>query len=94
MFLTLKIKFKNGISVETTLNHLFYLKDTGYVEAWKLEKNNKIFSINKYEEIEEIYEKEYFVKDIYNFSVERNNNYYISELDLLVHNEGESCAEI
>lgn len=91
---TLKIKFKNGISVETTLNHLFYLKDTGYVEAWKLEKNNKIFSINKYEEIEEIYEKEYFVKDIYNFSVERNNNYYISELDLLVHNEGESCAEI
>jgi intein C-terminal splicing region domain protein len=91
---TLEIKFKNGISVETTLNHLFYLKDTGYVEAWKLEKNNKIFSINKYEEIEEIYEKEYFVKDIYNFSVKRNNNYYISELDLLVHNEGESCAEI
>lgn len=93
MFLTLEIKFKNGISVETTLNHLFYLKDTGYVEAWKLEKNNKIFSINKYEEIEEIYEKEYFVKDIYNFSVERNNNYYISELDLLVHNKGESCAD-
>ena len=90
---TLEIKFKNGISVETTLNHLFYLKDTGYVEAWKLEKNNKIFSINKYEEIEEIYEKEYFVKDIYNFSVERNNNYYISELDLLVHNKGESCAD-
>ena len=90
---TLEIKFKNGISVETTLNHLFYLKDTGYVEAWKLEKNNKIFSINKYEEIEEIYEKEYFVKDIYNFSVERNNNYYISELDLLVHNKGETCAD-
>ena len=33
--------------METTLNHLFYLKDIGYVEAWKLEKNNKIYYYEK-----------------------------------------------
>jgi SNF2 family DNA or RNA helicase/intein/homing endonuclease len=42
-----KIKFNNGLFIECTENHKFYVKDKGYVRANKLTKNDDLFMLSK-----------------------------------------------
>jgi intein/homing endonuclease len=42
-----KIKFSNGLFIECTENHKFYVKDKGYVRANRLTKNDDLFMLSK-----------------------------------------------
>ena len=84
----IKIEIENNVIIETTVEHPFYVKDIGWVEAGKLKEGDKLFSRELGDtEIAAVREDIYLDRDVYNLQLEGNHNFFVSELGLLVHNE-------
>lgn len=90
----IKIEIENNVIIETTVEHPFYVKDIGWVEAGKLKEGDKLFSKELGDtEIAAVWEDIYLDRDVYNLQLEGNHNFFVSELGLLVHNDT-ACAEM
>ncbi|ACZ07319.1 intein N-terminal splicing region [Sebaldella termitidis] len=90
----IKIEIENNVIIETTVEHPFYVKDIGWVEAGKLKEGDKLFSRELGDtEIAAVREDIYLDRDVYNLQLEGNHNFFVSELELLVHNDT-ACAEL
>lgn len=73
--------------VKCTPKHRFYVAGKGWIEAGKLNIGDKVFSKDNSENyIVKNIEYTNEVLDIYNLSVEKNHNYFITKYNLLVHN--------
>ncbi|MBE7412647.1 MAG: hypothetical protein HS129_11415 [Leptospiraceae bacterium] len=81
------IQYKNGTTVETTWSHRFYVKDKGWVEAKDLQPG--FLSHTAFGEMGEIKNvtKEDRNERVYNFMVEKDNTYFVTENQILVHND-------
>ena len=89
------IVFQNNVKVQTTLNHEFYVKGKGFIEARDLEIGDAILNDSiTGEKILEIEDKRYFERKVLDLKVEKNHNYFVSNIGLLVHNNSKTCAEI
>lgn len=90
---TLKLIFENETEIETTFTHEFMTEFGEWIEAKELEVGEKVYTMTG--EVKELKAKEiiqnYKAKIMYDLEIEENHNYYVSEDDILVHNE--SCAE-
>lgn len=85
---TRSIKFNNNVEIEATLNHPFYIVNKGFFKAKELKENDEILSSSdKVARILSLQNNYYFKKDVYNLYVEDNHNYFVSELEVLVHNK-------
>ena len=82
--------FVNGEIIETTDVHPFYVKNRGYVAAEDLVAGDILVDIEGNEVVVEKVEVSVSETEIpvYNFGVEDNHNYYVSENSVLVHNAG------
>ena len=78
----------NGENIDTTENHPFYVEGKGWVAAGDLVIGDKLRSQNgDIKVVEDIsVEKLDEPITIYNLEVEDNNNYYVSNNEVLVHN--------
>lgn len=78
----------DGKIVEMSPKHQVYIIDKGWVRAYDLKVGDKMLkSDNTIIEIENIEYKVYDkVIPTYNLTVEDNNNFYVSEIQVLVHN--------
>ena len=78
----------NGKTIEVTSEHPFYTKNRGWVAASDLTNVDLLEdSEGNTIVIDELRTKELDSEAIvYNFEVDVNHNYYVSELSLLVHN--------
>jgi hypothetical protein len=84
----ISIKINKDVIIETTENHPFYVKNTGWVEAKQLREGDKLLNYNEeYLEIQELKETYYFGKVVYNLQLDENHNFFVSDLWILVHNE-------
>jgi hypothetical protein len=83
----LELKFDNGVEIHCTENHEFYI-DSKWVMAKDIELGNSIGSGLKLISKKIIN----FDNTVYDFQVEGNHNYYVSEGDVLVHNSGKGFA--
>ena len=88
---TLKLKFKENVEIETTFNHEFMTSDGEWITAEELELETKVCTITGERislEAKEIV-RNVNPKIMYDLEIKGNHNYFVSERDLLVHNE--SC---
>ena len=70
------------------------MKNIGWVEAGKLKEGDKLFSKELGDtEIAAVQEDIYLDREVYNLQLEGNHNFFVSELELLVHNDT-ACAEM
>ena len=78
----------DGKIVEMSPKHQVYIIDKGWVRAYDLKAGDKMLkSDNTIIEIENVEYKVYDeVIPTYNLTVEGNNNFYVSEIQVLVHN--------
>ena len=91
---TITIQFENEIEVETTPNHKFFVINREFIEARNLEIGDIVLNNNSLgKKITNIKYNYYFEKDVYNLFVEDNNNYFVSEFGVLVHNNSLYCSE-
>lgn len=74
--------------INTTETHLFYVKGKGWIEAIDLEEGDQLSLLDGTTACVEKVEKEYLDEPVkvYNFTVQDWHNYYVSKLDVLVHN--------
>ena len=73
-----------------TPKHELYIIDKGWVRAYNVKEGDKLYSSdNKLLEIEKITYKKYDnpIKT-YNLTVEGNSNYFVTDIQVLVHNAG------
>lgn len=90
----IKIEMKNNVIIETTVEHPFYVKNAGWVEAGKLKEGDILFSKELGDiEVSSVQEDIYLDRDVYNLELEGNHNFFVSDLGLLVHNDT-PCAEV
>ncbi|WP_304176828.1 polymorphic toxin-type HINT domain-containing protein [Leptotrichia trevisanii] len=89
----IKIETENQI-IETSLEHPFYIKEKGWVEAKDLQQDDILITLNHEEKIKNISRDYYFEKDVYNLEIEGSHTFYITEDDILTHNKGKCWAEI
>ena len=79
----------NGKILDVTSNHRFYVKtENGYdwIAAKDLKQGNLVMDKdNNYYSIDNIVSKE-ITQTVYNLGVEDNHNYYVTDLNILVHN--------
>ncbi|MDS0527709.1 polymorphic toxin-type HINT domain-containing protein [Clostridium sp. SHJSY1] len=79
-----------GKEIITTPGHLFYTSESIWIIARELKPGDEIISsdgqVRKVISIKEALLEE--TERIYNLSVEGYNTYYVSEIGLLVHNDG------
>lgn len=78
----------NGKVISTTVDHPFYVKDIGFVDAGNLQTRDKLVdSDGKIWRIEKI-EHEITTEPttVYNFQVEDYHTYHVGEMGVLVHN--------
>lgn len=83
---------QTGDTITTTRTHMFYTRNKGYVPANNLEAGDILFQPAG--ELLKVSDIEYVPEDIdkifvYNFEVEQNQNYFVGEDGVLVHN---SCV--
>ncbi|WXR62839.1 polymorphic toxin-type HINT domain-containing protein [Peptostreptococcaceae bacterium AGR-M142] len=79
----------DGQIINTTLNHPFYKKDIGFVEASKLEVNDVLLNSND-EEVKVLAKEEISFDEgivVYNLNVEDYHTYYVGSNNVLVHNK-------
>ena len=78
----------NGKKVEMSPRHQVYVIDKGWVRAYDLKIGDKMLSSNKKViDITNIERKNYEGGiSTYNLTVDGNSNYYVSEIQVLVHN--------
>ena len=70
-----------------TRNHPFYVKNVGWIQAEQLKVNDQLLNYaGEILKVENIVLENREI-EVYNFEVEGNHNYYISNLDILVHNK-------
>lgn len=83
------IEYENGVSVETTWNHPFWIEERGWIEARKLKAGMRSVTANG----ERLEIRSISIDDrpevVYNFSVAQNETYFVSRSAILVHNEGD-----
>ena len=75
---------------EVTPRHELYIIDKGWVRAYDLNVNDKLLDVNgKQVSISKIEYKKYD-KPIktYNLTIEGNHNYFVTDIQVLVHNKG------
>ena len=77
-----------GEVVKATLEHPFYTIDNGWIESKDLEVGNKIKLSSNIILIVEKIENFYLTSPclVYNIEVEDYHTYFVSELEILVHN--------
>ena len=82
--------YVDGEVIESTDVHPYYVKDKGYVAAKELKAGDVLVDVEGNEIIIERIEVSVSETEIsvYNFEVEDNHNYYVSENSVLVHNAG------
>ena len=70
--------------------HQIYIIDKGWVRAYNLKVGDKLLDINGKEvSITKIEYKKYDKPiDTYNLTVEGNGNYFVTNIQVLVHNSG------
>ena len=79
----------NGECIKSTLNHPYYTKNRGWVNAKDLKKGDILLNISKQEVVLtkdafiDLKESESYV---YNLEVENNHNYFVGKESILVHN--------
>ena len=81
------LQYSDGTEIETTWNHPFYVRGKGWTKAENLvagdvsltERNGSL-KITRVRVLER-------AETVYNFEVEEDHNYYVSEAGVLVHNE-------
>ncbi len=78
----------NGKKVEMSPRHYVYIVDKGWVRAYDLKVGDKMLSSDKKViDITNIERKNYEGGiSTYNLTVDGNSNYYVSEIQVLVHN--------
>ena len=73
--------------------HQIYIVDKGWTRAYDVKKGDKMLSSNK--EVIEINNIKYKVYDTpiktYNLTIEGNSNYFVTDIQVLVHNAGSFC---
>ena len=74
--------------IETTKEHPFYVKGKGYVKASELNKNDQLLNTGGNKGLVKDVTRKFYRDGIYvyNFEVEDNHNYYVSNNSYLVHN--------
>lgn len=79
--------------IVTTLEHPFYVQKKGFVNAIDLKVGDVLYTINnKNVEIEQINYKSFDLPvKVYNFSVASNHTYFVSGLEIGVHNIVNGC---
>ena len=79
-----------GKTVEMSPKHQLYIIDKGWVRAYNLNVNDKLLDVNgKQVSISKIEYKKYDSPiDTYNLTIEGNNNYFVTDIQVLVHNAG------
>ena len=77
-----------GKTVEMSPKHQLYIIDKGWVRAYNLNVNDKLLDVNgKQITISKIEYKKYDSPiDTYNLTIEGNNNYFVTDIQVLVHN--------
>ncbi len=75
---------------EVTPRHELYIIDKGWVRAYDLKVNDKMLDSNGKEIIVTKIEHKKYDKPIktYNLSVHGNHNYFVTDIQVLVHNKG------
>ena len=80
--------------VEMSPKHQIYIVDKGWTRAYEVKKGDKMLNSNK--EVVEIKNIEYKVYDspikTYNLTIEGNSNYFVTDIQVLVHNAGSSSC--
>ena len=74
--------------------HQIYIVDKGWTRAYEVKRGDMMLNSNK--EVVEIKNIEYNVYDspikTYNLTIEGNSNYFVTDIQVLVHNAGSpSC---
>ena len=79
-----------GKTVEMSPKHQLYIIDKGWVRAYDLNVNDKLLDVNgKQVSISKIeYIKYDSPIDTYNLTIEGNHNYFVTDIQVLVHNKG------
>ena len=77
-----------GKTVEMSPKHQLYIIDKGWVRAYDLNVNDKLLDVNgKQVSISKIEYKKYDSPiDTYNLTIEGNHNYFVTDIQVLVHN--------
>ena len=79
--------------VEMSPKHQIYIVDKGWTRAYDVKKGDKMLSSNK--EVIEIKDIKYKVYDApiktYNLTIEGNSNYFVTDIQVLVHNASATC---
>lgn len=77
-----------GKTVEMSPKHQLYIIDKGWVRAYDLKVNDKLLDVNgKQVSISKIEYKKYDSPiDTYNLTIEGNSNYFVTDIQVLVHN--------
>lgn len=81
----------NGEEIITTVDHPFYVKDKGFINAVELKVGDELLDSNGNILLIEDYTVELTNEPVkvYNFQVEDFHTYHVSELGILVHNAGD-----
>ena len=95
LHLTIKTKDKEE-EIICTKNHRIYINNKGWIEAKDILENDEVLLYNNV--IGTVIKKELQILDhyetTYNFEVEDNHNYYVSDSCILVHNDCKSNFEV
>ena len=95
-WLHLTIKTKDKEEIVCTKNHRIYINNKGWIEAKDILENDEVLLYNNVIGI--VIKKELQILDhyetTYNFEVEDNHNYYVSDSCILVHNDCKSNFEV
>ena len=75
---------------EVTPRHELYIIDKGWVRAYNLKVNDRMLDSNGKEIIVSKIENKKYDKPIktYNLTIEGNHNYFVTDIQVLVHNKG------
>ncbi len=78
----------DGKTVEMSPKHQIYIIDKGWVRAYDLKVNDKLLDVNgKQVSISKIEYKKYDSPiNTYNLTIEGNENYFVTDIQVLVHN--------
>ena len=89
---TLALTFSNGETIETTIEHPFYVQDRGFVPAGLVALGNSIVTRAGPSLQVTAIEKHESAHRVYNFEVEDFHTYFVGKSSLWVHNE--DCGTI
>ncbi len=92
------ITYDDGSRIETTWSHRFYIAGRGWVKAKDLKSENRSHTVNSIDKSSSLFVPGRQAKivnidiqdreeTVYNFTVSTTNTYFVSDLDVLVHND-------